>query len=99
LWRNTGEWLENTGFNETIFRIAESSKKAGLYFRRKGESKFQIYLRIEKRRMESAKNFGKPVDASLTIFREKDKAAFGIFHNSHRFYLHSSSTPRAKELG
>jgi hypothetical protein len=85
-WRVAG----NTGFNETIFRIAEKLEKAGYILEEKANLNSRFTYRIEKRRMD--RPTWEPVDASLTISGE-EKPLLDFSTNSHMIYLNSSSTP------
>jgi hypothetical protein len=84
-WRVAG----NTGFNETIFRIAEKLEKAGYILEEKANLNSRFTYRIEKRRMD--RPTWEPVDASLTISGE-EKPLLDFSTNSNMIYLNSSST-------
>jgi len=85
-WRVAG----NTGFNATVFRIAEKLEKAGYVLEEKANPNSRFTYRIEKRSMD--RPTWEPVDASLTISGE-EKPLLEFSTNSNMIYLNSSSTP------
>jgi hypothetical protein len=85
-WRVAG----NTGFNATVFRIAEELEKAGYVLEEKANPNSRFTYRIEKRSMD--RPTWEPVDASLTISGE-EKPLLEFSTNSNMIYLNSSSTP------
>jgi hypothetical protein len=85
-WRVAG----NTGFNATVFRIAEKLEKAGYVLEEKANPNSRFTYRIEKRSMD--RPTWEPVDASLTISGE-EKPILDFSTNSNMIYLNSSSTP------
>jgi hypothetical protein len=85
-WRVAG----NTGFNATVFRIAEELEKAGYVLEEKANPNSRFTYRIEKRSMD--RPTWEPVDASLTISGE-EKPLLKFSTNSNMIYLNSSSTP------
>jgi len=85
-WRLAG----NTGFNATVFRIAEKLEKAGYVLEEKANPNSRFTYRIEKRSMD--RPTWEPVDASLTISGE-EKPLLEFSTNSNMIYLNSSSTP------
>jgi hypothetical protein len=85
-WRVAG----NTGFDATVFRIAEELEKAGYVLEEKANPNSRFTYRIEKRSMD--RPTWEPVDASLTISGE-EKPLLEFSTNSNMIYLNSSSTP------
>jgi hypothetical protein len=85
-WRVAG----NTGFNATIFRIAEKLENAGYVLEEKANPDSRFTYRIEKRVMN--RPTWEPVDANVTILGEQ-KELLDFSTNSSMIYLNSYSTP------
>jgi aminopeptidase YwaD len=86
-WRVAG----NTGFNETVFRIAEKLEKAGYVLEESAKQDSRLTYRIEKRTMD--RPTWEPVDASLTISGE-NKPLLEFATNRSMIYQYASSTPK-----
>ncbi|WP_299119890.1 M28 family peptidase [uncultured Tenacibaculum sp.] len=86
-WRVVG----NTGFNKSVFKIAEELEKAGFVKEEKATSKDSLTYRIEKRPLE--KPTWESVDATVKIIG--DSTAL-LQHNTNRnmIALNSYSTPK-----
>ena len=86
-WRVPG----NTGFNKTVYKIAEELEVAGYVLEEKATADNRMTYRIEKRAME---NFTwEPVAASLTIVGQ-DTMLLKYSTNRNMIYLNSVSTPK-----
>lgn len=85
-WRVAG----NTGFNETVYRIAAKLEKAGYVLEEKASKTDRLTYRIEKRAMEDPA--WEPVDASVTIIGQ-DHPLLQQSSNRNMVYLNSYSTP------
>lgn len=85
-WRVAG----NTGFNNTIYHIAEKLEAAGYVLEEKASEKDRLTYRIEKRPL--ANPTWEPIDASLTIVGQ-DTALLQQATNRNMMYLNSFSTP------
>ncbi|WP_339652911.1 M28 family peptidase [uncultured Maribacter sp.] len=86
-WRVVG----NTGFNKTIYLIADTLKAAGYILEDEATSTDRFTYRIEKRAMDH--NTWEPVSASLQIFGE-DKPVLKSETNRNMTYLNSASTSK-----
>lgn len=85
-WRVPG----NTGFNKTVYRIAEKLEAAGYVLEKEASESDRMTYRIEKRGMENPT--WEPVDASLTIVGQ-DTMLLKHSTNRNMIYLNSVSTP------
>ncbi len=85
-WRVAG----NTGFNKTVYRIAEKLEKAGYVLEENATQNDRLTYRIEKRTMENPT--WEPVDASMSIIGQ-DTALLKYTTNRNMIYLNSVSTP------
>ncbi len=85
-WRVAG----NTGFNKTIYRIAEQLEAAGYVLEKNSTGTDRLTYRIEKRPMKHPT--WEPVDATLTIVGQ-DSALLQQRTNRNMVYLNSVSTP------
>ena len=85
-WRVAG----NTGFNNTVYRIADVLEKAGYVLEENAVQTDRLTYRIEKRAMENPT--WEPMDASLTIVGQ-DSALLTYSSNRNMMYLNSVSTP------
>jgi len=85
-WRVAG----NTGFNNTVYRIAEELEKAGYVLEENAKQTDRLTYRIEKRAMEHPT--WEPVDATMTIVGQ-DTALLKHSTNRNMIYLNSVSTP------
>lgn len=86
-WRVPG----NTGFNKTVYKIAEKLEEAGYVLEEKAAESQRMTYRIEKRGMENPT--WEPVDASLTIVGQ-DTILLKYTTNRNMIYLNSFSTPK-----
>ena len=86
-WRVPG----NTGFNKTVYRIAEKLEEAGYVLEGKASENDRMIYRIEKRAMKNPT--WEPVDASLTIVGQ-DTMLLKHATNRNMIYLNSVSTSR-----
>lgn len=86
-WRVPG----NTGFNKTVYKIAEKLEEAGYVLEGKASESHRMTYRIEKRGMENPT--WEPVDASLTIVGQ-DTMLLKYTTNRNMIYLNSFSTPK-----
>ena len=86
-WRVAG----NTGFNNTVFMIAEKLEKAGYVLEEKATDSDRFTYRIETREMRQPT--WEPVSASLKIVG-KDEYLLSSETNRNMIYMYSSSTPR-----
>ena len=87
-WRVVG----NTGFNNTIYLIADSLKAAGYVLEEEAKSTDRLTYRIEKREM--AHNTWEPISASLQIVGES-LPLLQSTTNRNMTYLNSASTPES----
>jgi len=85
-WRVAG----NTGFNNTVYRIAEKLEAAGFVLEENASKSGKLTYRIEKRKME--RPTWEPVSASLKIIGS-DTDLLSSDYNRNMTYLYSSSTP------
>lgn len=85
-WRVAG----NTGFNNTVYLIAEKLEKAGFVLEEKANTETRLTYRIEKREMN--RPTWEPVSANVKIVGEKE-SLLDHSSNSNMIYLNSSSTP------
>ncbi|TLP77361.1 M28 family peptidase [Maribacter sp. ACAM166] len=85
-WRVVG----NTGFNNTIYLIADTLKAAGYVLEEKASTTDRLTYRIEKRTMDH--QTWEPVSASLQIVGE-DEPFLESVSNRNMTYLNSASTP------
>ncbi|MEQ9404842.1 MAG: M28 family peptidase [Cyclobacteriaceae bacterium] len=85
-WRVAG----NTGFNESVYRIASKLEKAGYVLEENASPEDRLVYRIEKRPMK--RPTWEPVSASLTIAGE-DEYLLNSSSNRNMVYLNSNSTP------
>ncbi len=85
-WRVAG----NTGFNNTVYRIAEELEKAGYVLEENAKQTDRLTYRLEKRAMEHPT--WEPVDASMTIVGQ-DTSLLKHSTNRNMIYLNSVSTP------
>lgn len=86
-WRVAG----NTGFNKSVYWIAERLEKSGYVLESKATDTERLTYRIEKRAM--ANPTWEPVSASLHIEGEKDPLLLSST-NRNMTYLNSASTPK-----
>lgn len=86
-WRVPG----NTGFNKTVYKIAEKLEKAGYVLEEKASESDRMTYRIEKRAMKYPT--WEPVDASLTIVGQ-DTTLLKHTTNRNMIYRNSFSTPK-----
>ncbi|WP_437371504.1 M28 family peptidase [Maribacter litoralis] len=86
-WRVVG----NTGFNKTIYLIADSLKASGYVLEEKAKENDRFTYRIEKRSMTH--QTWEPVSASLQIVGA-DKPMLLSDTNRNMIYLNSVSTPK-----
>ncbi|TDT46428.1 peptidase M28-like protein [Maribacter spongiicola] len=86
-WRVVG----NTGFNKTIYLIADSLQAAGYVLEEKAKESDRLTYRIEKR--ELTQQTWEPVSASLQIVGE-EKPLLLSETNRNMTYLNSVSTPK-----
>ncbi|WP_257212905.1 hypothetical protein [Maribacter sp. 4U21] len=86
-WRVAG----NTGFNKSVYWIAEHLEKSGYVLENKATDTERLTYRIEKRAM--ANPTWEPVSASLHIEGEKDPLLLSST-NRNMTYLNSASTPK-----
>jgi len=86
-WRVPG----NTGFNKTVYRIAEKLEEAGYVLEGKASENNRMIYRIEKRAMKNPT--WEPVDASLTIVGQ-DTMLLKHATNRNMIYLNSVSTSK-----
>jgi len=86
-WRVAG----NTGFNKTVYRIAENLEKSGYVLQDKAKPDDRLTYRIEKRPLTH--DTWEPVDASLSIVGEKT-ALLRYATNRNMIYKNSFSTPK-----
>jgi len=85
-WRVAG----NTGFNKTVYKIAEKLETAGYVLEEKASENERMTYRIEKRAMKN--ETWEPVNASLKIIGQ-DTALLKYPVNRNMIYLNSVSTP------
>tara|TARA_R110002051_G_scaffold73135_5_gene132745 strand:- start:5054 stop:6820 length:1767 start_codon:yes stop_codon:yes gene_type:complete len=85
-WRVVG----NTGFNKTIYLIADSLKAAGFVLEEKAKDSDRLTYRIEKRAMNN--HTWEPVTASLQITGDTNPILKSET-NRNMTYLNSASTP------
>ncbi len=85
-WRVAG----NTGFNESVYRIAAKLEEAGYVLESKASSADRLTYRIETREMK--RPTWEPVDASVSIVGLEEKL-LDQSANRNMVYLNSSSTP------
>ncbi|GAA0878609.1 DUF4910 domain-containing protein [Algoriphagus jejuensis] len=85
-WRIAG----NTGFNETVYRIAEKLETAGYVLEEKAKAADRFTYRIETRTMD--RPTWEPVSASLKIVGSEE-FLLSSETNRNMTYLNSSSTP------
>ena len=86
-WRVVG----NTGFNKTIYLIADSLQAAGYILEENAKAEDQLTYRIEKRAMDN--QTWEPISASLQIASE-EKPFLLSATNRNMTYLNSASTPK-----
>ncbi len=86
-WRVPG----NTGFNKTVYKIAEKLEAAGYVLEEKSSDSDRMTYRIEKRGMKNPT--WEPVDASLTIVGQ-DTMLLKNSTNRNMIYLNAVSTPK-----
>lgn len=86
-WRVVG----NTGFNNTIYLIADTLKAAGYVLEEKASPSDRLTYRIEKREMTH--QTWEPVSASLQIIGESEPLLHSI-SNRNMTYLNSASTSK-----
>ena len=86
-WRVAG----NTGFNKSVYWIAEHLEKAGYVLESNASDKNRLTYRIEKRLMEN--HTWEPVSASLQIAGEASPLLVSS-SNRNMTYLNSASTPK-----
>lgn len=91
-WRVAG----NTGFNESVYRIAEKLEEAGYVLEEKAVAEDQLTYRVEKRVMD--KPTWEPGVASLTI-DGNDSPLLESGSNRNMVYLNSFSTPEGGITG
>ena len=84
-WRVVG----NTGFDKTIYLIADTLKAAGYVLEEEANTSDRLIYRIEKRAMSH--NTWEPISASLQIFGE-EKPLLKSETNRNMTYLNSAST-------
>ncbi|WP_396636134.1 M28 family peptidase [Maribacter sp. R77961] len=87
-WRVAG----NTGFNKSVFWIAEHLEKSGYVLESKAKDTDRLTYRIEKRAMDNPT--WEPVSASLYIKGEKEPLLLSTT-NRNMTYLNSVSTPKS----
>ncbi len=87
-WRVAG----NTGFNKSVFWIAEHLEKSGYVLESKAKDTDRLTYRIEKRAMDNPT--WEPVSASLYIKGEKEPLLLSAT-NRNMTYLNSVSTPKS----
>lgn len=87
-WRVVG----NTGFDKTIYLIADTLKAAGYVIEEEATISDRLIYRIEKRTMNH--DTWEPVSASLQIFGEK-KPLLKSETNRNMTYLNSASTSKS----
>lgn len=85
-WRVAG----NTGFNNTVYQIAEKLKAAGYVLEEKATDSDRFTYRIETREMRQPT--WEPVSSSLKIVG-KDEYLLSSETNRNMIYMYSSSTP------
>ncbi|MFK7750271.1 MAG: M28 family peptidase [Kordia sp.] len=85
-WRVVG----NSGYNASIYRIAEGLEKAGYVLESKAAPNEVLTYRIEKRKMK--KDTWEPVAASLSIVGD-DQKLLDFSTNRNMVYINSVSTP------
>lgn len=85
-WRIAG----NTGFNNTVYRIAEKLEGAGYVLEEKASDADRLTYRIEKRTMD--RPTWEPVSASVQIAGQED-LLLSSETNRNMVYQYSSSTP------
>ncbi|WP_273568809.1 M28 family peptidase [Maribacter halichondriae] len=86
-WRVAG----NTGFNKTVYRIAEKLEEAGYVLEEKAAETDRLTYRIEKRPMENPT--WEPVSATVRI-EGQDTPLLEQSTNRNMVYLNSVSTPK-----
>jgi aminopeptidase YwaD len=86
-WRIAG----NTGFNNSVFHIAERLESAGYLLEEKSEETDRFTYRIEKRPM--SRPTWEPVYASIQLIGERDPL-LSFETNRNMIYMYSSSTPK-----
>lgn len=86
-WRVVG----NTGFNKTIYLIADSLQAAGYILEENAKTEDRLTYRIEKRAMDN--QTWEPISASLQIASE-EKPFLLSATNRNMTYLNSASTPK-----
>ena len=86
-WRVVG----NTGFNKTIYLIADSLQAAGYILEEIAKTEDRLTYRIEKRAMDN--QTWEPISASLQIASE-EKPFLLSATNRNMTYLNSASTPK-----
>ncbi|MFC3974606.1 M28 family peptidase [Maribacter confluentis] len=86
-WRVVG----NTGFNNTIYLLADSLQAAGYVLEENAEEGDRLTYRIERRPMDH--QTWEPISASLHIVGE-DTPLLQSDTNRNMTYLHSASTPK-----
>ncbi|SNR25312.1 Zn-dependent amino- or carboxypeptidase, M28 family [Maribacter sedimenticola] len=86
-WRVVG----NTGFNNTIYLLADSLQAAGYVLEENAEEGDRLTYRIERRPMDH--QTWEPISASLHIVGE-DTPLLQADTNRNMTYLHSPSTPK-----
>ncbi|GAB3218506.1 M28 family peptidase [Algoriphagus aestuariicola] len=85
-WRVAG----NTGFNETVYRIAEKLETAGFVLEEKAKDSDRLTYQIETRKMD--RPTWEPVSASLKILGS-DEVLLSSETNRNMTYQYASSTP------
>lgn len=85
-WRIAG----NTGYNETIYRIAQKLEEAGYVLESEATPEDVLTYRIEKREMKN--KTWEPVDASLSV-AGSDQMLLEYATNRNMIFLNSVSTP------
>lgn len=91
-WRVAG----NTGFNESVFRIAEKLEEAGYVLEEEAAVTDRLTYRVEKRAMKNPT--WEPGVASLTI-AGSDELLLKSETNRNMLYLNSFSTPEGGTTG
>jgi hypothetical protein len=85
-WRIAG----NTGFNNSVYRIAEKLEKVGYVLEEKAKENERFTYRIETREMK--RPTWEPVSASLKIVGENENLLSSVT-NRNMTYMYSSSIP------
>lgn len=91
-WRIAG----NTGFNETVYRIASKLEEGGYVLESNAQPNDILTYRIEKREMK--KNTWEPLDASVTILGNNQKL-LEYSSNRNMIFINSASTPAEGLIG